>query len=109
MNDPLELLENKNIRIPSFLSDKYNPIGCGLLGVGAAFFVNWAMRRPLVSGIQKHIILGAGGVALGSWLDSKREAHFAERDAVLRHYVQLHPEDFPKTRRFFFEVIFILY
>uniref|UniRef100_T1GTF6 NADH dehydrogenase [ubiquinone] 1 subunit C2 n=1 Tax=Megaselia scalaris TaxID=36166 RepID=T1GTF6_MEGSC len=99
MNDPLELLENKNNRIPSFLSDKYNPVGCGLLGVGAATFINWALRRPLLSGVQKHIILGVGGVLLGSWLEEKRVAHFAEKDAVLRHYVQLHPDDFPVKPR----------
>lgn len=52
------------------------------------------------SGIQKHVVLGVGGVFLGAWLDGKRDAHFAERDAVLRHYVELHPDDFPPTRKF---------
>lgn len=36
-----------------------------------------------------------GGAALGVFIDKKRNDYLAERDAVLRHYVELHPEDFP--------------
>lgn len=50
MNDPIDLLENKNNRIPSFLSDKYNPMIAGVLGFGAACFVNFGLRRPILSG-----------------------------------------------------------
>lgn len=35
------------------------------------------------------------GVVGGKTVDGWRNEHLAERDAVLRHYVQLHPEDFP--------------
>lgn len=32
-----------------------------------------------------------GGI---TYFQKKRDEYFAERDAVLRHYVELHPEDF---------------
>lgn len=35
------------------------------------------------------------GIAGGKIVDGWRNDHLAERDAVLRHYIQLHPEDFP--------------
>ena len=35
------------------------------------------------------------GVVGGKTVDGWRNEHLAERDAVLRHYIQLHPEDFP--------------
>lgn len=47
------------------------------------------------SGIQKHIALGAGLSGILMYVSKKREDYFAEKDAVLRHYIELHPEDFP--------------
>lgn len=37
------------------------------------------------------------GVVAGTFIDRKRNEYLAKRDAVLRHYVELHPEDFPVT------------
>lgn len=35
------------------------------------------------------------GFTFGHFFYQYRMNYFAERDAVFRHYVQLHPEDFP--------------
>lgn len=35
------------------------------------------------------------GGFLGKVGDNYRNEHFAKRDAILRHYVELHPESFP--------------
>lgn len=32
---------------------------------------------------------------MGTYLDKKRNEALSTRDAVLKHYVELHPEDFP--------------
>lgn len=48
-----------------------------------------------MSGIQKHIIAAVAGAGVGKVMDDYRNEYYADRDAVLRHYVQLHPEDFP--------------
>jgi NADH-ubiquinone oxidoreductase subunit b14.5b (NDUFC2) len=48
-----------------------------------------------IAGIQKHFIFGGLGLGLGKVVDGWRNDYLAERDATLRHYVQLHPEDFP--------------
>lgn len=52
-----------------------------------------------VTGIQKHALLTVGWCGLLSYVQDKRNAYLAERDAVLRHYVELHPEDFCEPRK----------
>lgn len=113
----LDLLENKNDWKKPFLTDIWSPMLCGMLGFGAACFINFGTRRPIFSGmefsrkkvlhkqleliavcflgLQRHAIFTTLGVVTGSVLERWRNEHLAERDAVLRHYVQLHPEDFP--------------
>ncbi|KAG4079497.1 hypothetical protein HA402_005194 [Bradysia odoriphaga] len=69
------------------------------IGFGMMCFANFGTRRPLLSGIQKHI-LAAGVFALGSRIiDGWRRDYYAERDASYRHYISLHPEDFPMPER----------
>lgn len=47
-----------------------------------------------ISGIQKYVISVAGCTAAFKYVQNARDDYLAEKDAVLRHYVQLHPEDF---------------
>ena len=56
---------------------------------------NYVSNLMLFQGIQKHIIYSMIGGGLGKTIDGWRNDHLAERDAVLRHYVETHPEDFP--------------
>ncbi|XP_022218993.2 NADH dehydrogenase [ubiquinone] 1 subunit C2 [Drosophila obscura] len=106
VNDPLELLTNKGTRESSFLSPIWNPFACTLAGFGLAIFVNWGFRRPVLSGIQKHIAFAAIGGGAGYYFDQKRNEYLAKRDAVLRHYIELHPEDFPvKDRKKYGDVL----
>ncbi|XP_037927982.1 NADH dehydrogenase [ubiquinone] 1 subunit C2 [Teleopsis dalmanni] len=97
--DPLELLTNKGDRELSVLAKWYNPVIAAACGFGVACFVNFGMRKPIFSGIQQHIGFTAIGGALGLYFDGKRDAHLAKRDAVLRHYVETHPDLFPVTER----------
>ncbi|CAD7079657.1 unnamed protein product [Hermetia illucens] len=99
MASPLELLTNRGDRQPSYLNDKWNPLICSAVGFGAVCYINWATRRPVFSGVQRHAAAVLGGAALGVFIDKKRNDYLAERDAVLRHYVELHPEDFPTPER----------
>ncbi|KAL1509264.1 hypothetical protein ABEB36_004027 [Hypothenemus hampei] len=95
---PQEVLNSPGIE-RGLLSQYYAPVLFGLFGFGLVATKNWSTKRPLLSGIQKHILATAIGVPIGffvnKWLDSK----LADRDAMLRHYVQLHPEDFPPYER----------
>lgn len=61
-------------------------------------FVNYQLSNVnvfcLFSGIQRHI---GGAIALGTLMHygyEYRRSYFAERDAVYRHYVETHPDDF---------------
>ncbi|XP_073822551.1 NADH dehydrogenase (ubiquinone) B14.5 B subunit [Musca autumnalis] len=97
--DPLELLTNKGDRKPTFLSTIFNPLACTAAGFGLACMLNWGLRRPIFSGIQNHVGFAVLGGIGGTYLDKKRNDDLATRDAVLRHYVELHPEDFPPIQR----------
>ncbi|KAG6456645.1 NADH dehydrogenase [ubiquinone] 1 subunit C2 [Manduca sexta] len=78
----------------------YWPYVLGLaFGVGTGAFLNFQSRRPPFSGIQKHVFSVAGWTALLSFVQNKRDEYLAEKDAVLRHYIELHPEDFPTPER----------
>nr|CAD7576664.1 unnamed protein product [Timema californicum] len=53
----------------------------------------------LVTGIQRYALFGSL-LGVGSyWADKRRDAYYAERDAILMHYIELHPEDFPPIER----------
>lgn len=70
-----------------------------IFGVGTACCVNFGTRRPLLSGLQKHVFGVIVMTGIFKYVQNKRDEHFIERDAVLRHYVELHPEDFPPKER----------
>ncbi|KAH8378034.1 hypothetical protein KR093_008532 [Drosophila rubida] len=99
VNDPLELLANKGNREPPFLTAIWNPLIGTVAGFGVVMFANWGFRKPVFAGIQKHIAFALIGGAAGTFFDGKRNEYAAKRDAVLRHYIELHPDDFPKTDR----------
>lgn len=111
---PLELLNTPQLE-PGVLNRFFFPACGGSIGFFAGIVGNWASQRPVWSGktdyiifrlcffllgapflgVQKHILLTVAGVALGFYLEDRKSKRVAERDAVYRHYVQLHPEDFP--------------
>ncbi|KAG5673804.1 hypothetical protein PVAND_003821 [Polypedilum vanderplanki] len=99
MGYALDLLKDNGDIPESFLNKFYNPVLLGVAGFGLFSFVNFMSRKPLLSGIQRHIAASVGGVTFGIWADKKKDEHLSERDAVLRHYVELHPEDFPEPER----------
>ncbi|KAG5886428.1 hypothetical protein JTB14_035720 [Gonioctena quinquepunctata] len=92
--DPLVLLENDGTREVPLLSKIFAPVIWGTTGFLGVIVANYATRRPVFSGIQKHIGVAAGAAGIGKIIDDYRNQYLADRDAVLRHYVQLHPEDF---------------
>ncbi|CAG9785553.1 unnamed protein product [Diatraea saccharalis] len=68
-------------------------------GIGSGCAINFGTRRPLMSGIQKHVLGVAGWMALLTYVQKKRDEYLAEKNAVLIHYVELHPDDFPVPER----------
>ncbi|ENN71052.1 hypothetical protein HUJ04_009699 [Dendroctonus ponderosae] len=94
----LELLNSPGIE-PGVLHVLYTPIVGGLLGFVSVILANWAGKKPLMSGIQKHIVGLSAGVGIGVLVDKYRNEHLAKRDAIFRHYIELHPEDFPPYER----------
>lgn len=64
------------------------------ISVGSFWFFNLWRKKPLYFGIVPSSILIAAGTALGYGAGKLREHHYRTRDAVIQHYISLHPEDF---------------
>lgn len=67
----------------------------------------WCVSKKFIvvhTGIQKHVL----GVVLCTtalvFLNIKRDEYHAEKDAVLRHYIELHPDDFVEPGEYIFHV-----
>lgn len=51
-------------------------------------------------GMQVHALATLAGAGIGRTLDNWRNDYLAEKDAVLRHYIELHPDDFPAPGKY---------
>ncbi|XP_012252163.2 NADH dehydrogenase [ubiquinone] 1 subunit C2 [Athalia rosae] len=94
----LELLSSKDWEEP-FTKKWFGPTNGGVLGLASAIYVNYASRRPVWSGLQKHLSYTLIGIGLGYYAQKYVSKVLSEKDAVLRHYVILHPELFPEPER----------
>ncbi|GAB0094913.1 NADH dehydrogenase [Sergentomyia squamirostris] len=99
MTSPLELLQFNEDRERPWLSNKWGIVLGATMGFGLACWANFLRRRPVFSGAQQHIAYPVIGATLFHFIDGYRDKYLAERDAVLRHYIELHPEDFPTPER----------
>ncbi|XP_067010079.1 NADH dehydrogenase [ubiquinone] 1 subunit C2 [Anabrus simplex] len=107
MATPLELLTPREDRVDTYLSKIWAPALCGSVAFLTVCFVNFGTKRPVFSGIQKHILWTSGAAFAGKVIDGYRNDYLADRDAVLRHYVELHPEDFPAPERKKYSELFL--
>uniref|UniRef100_A0A1B6DXD0 NADH dehydrogenase [ubiquinone] 1 subunit C2 n=1 Tax=Clastoptera arizonana TaxID=38151 RepID=A0A1B6DXD0_9HEMI len=97
--NPFKLLEPDETIENTFLYDKMGPAFGAFIGFGGSCAMNYFARRPIFSGIQKHVILTSAGLFIATHLQKRKEAYNAERDDIYRHYIHLHPEDFPIPER----------
>ncbi|PSN48308.1 hypothetical protein C0J52_03406 [Blattella germanica] len=95
----MQLLTRDEERIDPVLSKYWNPVAGAFIGFTSIVAVRFGLRRPLISGIQSYVIGTGIGGGIGYYIDEIRNASLAERDAVLRHYLETHPEDFPEPER----------
>jgi len=51
-------------------------------------------KRPFYANLPKSALIVAGCAAFGWYGGKFREFHFKTRDAIVEHYVRLHPKDF---------------
>ena len=88
----------------NIFSKYFFPAGFALLGVGTVICSNYYVRRPYYAGIQRHIGLGIAGLIFGIYVNRYYERKWMERDAIVRHYIELHPEDFQDNRKKYKEI-----
>jgi len=67
---------------------------CSAFGFASALLHNAGAKRPLMSGIQKHVVFVVAGYAFGEWMFNALQRRWGRRDAILRHYIELHPDRF---------------
>ncbi|KAK2585969.1 hypothetical protein KPH14_010546 [Odynerus spinipes] len=84
---------------PSQLVEYGLIVGTPLSLFVASCWRNKSLRRPMLAGIHVHIISSLLGFVGAYSCKEVYENHFARRDQMLRHYVTLHPEDFPPPER----------
>ncbi|KAL8598761.1 hypothetical protein ACOMHN_033324 [Nucella lapillus] len=67
----------------------------GILGgVGFAIGLNMMKKKPILTGIYKHMACGAVGYLLGQKLDQLNAESGRRKLLVIEEYIRLHPEDF---------------
>ncbi|XP_030750725.1 NADH dehydrogenase [ubiquinone] 1 subunit C2 [Sitophilus oryzae] len=96
---PLELLNKRPTTERPLISQYLHPAVAAIVSLIGMAVANKFSPRPVLSGIHRYAFAGVGGFFVGKVLDDWRESYLAERDAILRHYVELHPEDFPPFER----------
>uniref|UniRef100_A0A1B6MH80 NADH dehydrogenase [ubiquinone] 1 subunit C2 n=1 Tax=Graphocephala atropunctata TaxID=36148 RepID=A0A1B6MH80_9HEMI len=97
--DPRVLFSPDNYAEPSFLGDKIPQFTGGLTGFLGTIAHNYSQRRPLFTAFPVIVGCTALGIACGVWWQQRSDRYWAERDAIYRHYIELHPEDFPAKER----------
>ncbi|CAG0887317.1 unnamed protein product [Darwinula stevensoni] len=90
----------------SVIGEYWSPVTCGLGGFGGVVLRNLFIKRPMLSGIQLHILAATVGALVGKYADNMYRKQTAQRDAIYTHYMHLHPERFPKPERKTFGEIF---
>ncbi|XP_012271542.1 NADH dehydrogenase [ubiquinone] 1 subunit C2 [Orussus abietinus] len=102
----IELLTGHDVNEGNALLYQYwHVFGGATTGIAVACAYNLLRKRPLYAGIQRHIICGLIGTGIGYLCKTRYLSKIATRDAILRDYIKLHPEDFPPPiKRTFGEV-----
>ncbi|XP_017770670.1 PREDICTED: NADH dehydrogenase [ubiquinone] 1 subunit C2 [Nicrophorus vespilloides] len=104
--NPLEILTPDLSREEPFLNKYYGFLAAGSLCLIGSIIGHYSTKRPILSGVHRHAAYAVIGGALGQYFGNLRNQQNAERDAVFRHYIQLHPEDFPDFERKKYSEIF---
>ncbi|KDR18848.1 NADH dehydrogenase [ubiquinone] 1 subunit C2 [Zootermopsis nevadensis] len=95
----MELLQRDENRLDRFLAKWWTPAVLSAIGLVTVAHMRYNQGRPLLSGIQTYILTVVGCSVAGYQIHQYRDGVLAERDAVLRNYLERHPEDFPDPER----------
>jgi len=83
----------------SILTKYYYETGFAMMLGSIPVFQNYYSRRPLYTGIQRHFAWAALGAVLGYYANQSLERKWTKRDAIIKHYIELHPEDFVENKK----------
>lgn len=87
-------------RQPPSLTRWIFQLACGAaIGFGGVCFQNYQNQRPIYSGVHRHIFWTSVMIALSHSIYVVSLTRAARRDAVIRHYLETHMDDFPVVDR----------
>lgn len=93
--DP-KIIYDPDPEIKPSLVDLYGAPFAGLtLGLGVQASWNFIRKRPMRSSIPLYLTWGLGTAAAFEGIHRAANIYFSRRDTMHKHYVLLHPEDFP--------------
>uniref|UniRef100_A0A915LRS1 NADH dehydrogenase [ubiquinone] 1 subunit C2 n=2 Tax=Meloidogyne incognita group TaxID=654580 RepID=A0A915LRS1_MELJA len=72
-------------------------LASGLAGITSCSYYNIFYRKPWYQAIVVKSLLISGGMCLAYFAGKSRVYNMATRDAVIEHYMELHPDDFERT------------
>lgn len=75
--------------------------GGGAIGFASASINNFFANRPAYAQIYKHFGCAIAGALLGSLFLKYAAYKESKKVTIFMHYIQLHPEDFPKISKYF--------
>ncbi|XP_014285152.1 NADH dehydrogenase [ubiquinone] 1 subunit C2 [Halyomorpha halys] len=97
--DPQKLFLPDPDFVPPFWNGKFVPTFLTAVSFGSTCAHRIVLRQPVFSGIQVHLAFAAAGCGIGILLQRWYDNRTIEKDATYRHYIALHPEDFPMPER----------
>ncbi|XP_034253108.1 uncharacterized protein LOC117652361 [Thrips palmi] len=96
INSHLERLAYDEVREnPSLFSDTWMSILGGTFGFFGVMSYNVARFKPAYTGVWRYPIAMAAGVYAGLIIRDWRREKVRTKWAKIKHYIELHPEDFP--------------
>ncbi|XP_022196448.1 NADH dehydrogenase [ubiquinone] 1 subunit C2 [Nilaparvata lugens] len=98
IEDPRTLL-NSDGSTYSLFDKVMGPSILGFCTGSLSVYYDYSKNKPIQAGALKHVALLVAGAYAGHLLAERRNAHNRDRDAAYRHYIELHPEDFPAPKR----------
>lgn len=90
--DVFNKYEPDKFRLSSYL---FNPFYASTLFFMSIVVFNWRGKRPMWAQPWKHVLAIGGGFVVGDFIWKWNKSVAERKDSILKHYAELHPDDFP--------------
>ena len=92
----LDLFDNQGYETTPYTTKFFYPAVFGAVAGSMGPLNNLLTRRPVTAGMPMTVGLFAVGAFIGRFIHERRASRMAEKEAVAKHYIMLHPDRFPE-------------